>query len=113
MASERMTASGLLFCGSLLIRRVFGILVLNTCKPAAILHARERTAVLHTRESAAISAPDIVATRMMVMIVYVVTAVSFGDLIDMRVKLDELVGDVDEPGTGVAAKTREFNAHSF
>src|SRR5947207_5536796 len=108
-----MTVRGLSFYGSLVTRRVFGVLILHTCKTTAVLHAGKRAAILHTRERAAVSGSYQVAARMMIMIVYVVTAVSFGDLIDMRVKLDELVGDDDESGAGVAAKTREFNAHPF
>ena len=108
--------------GSVLTGRVFRVLVLYTRKSAAILHTRESaailrarksTTILHSRESAAIPGPDVMATRMVIMIVDIIPAVSFCDLIDVRIKLDELIGNVDQPRAGVAAKARQFDAHAF
>ena len=43
----------------------------------------------------------------------VVAAIGFCDLVQVGIKLDELIGDVNQPGAGVAAKTGQLYPHPF
>jgi hypothetical protein len=47
------------------------------------------------------------------MIMSSVSAVGLGDLIDVGVEFDELIGHVDQTRAGVASETCQFNPHTF
>src|ERR1700687_1347870 len=68
--------------------------------------------ILHAREPAAVSRQT-VATRGVIVVVRGVAALVLSDLVDVRIKLDELVRDVNQPRAGVASEAGKLNSHAF
>src|SRR5713226_7487442 len=69
--------------------------------------------VLHARERAAVSRRQAVASRVVIVVVRGVAALGLGNLLDVRIKLDELVGDINQPRAGVASEAGKFDSNAF